>query len=77
MGATVLMIGGKAKPEPAKGDDEDKAEGEDSTKLGDEARKQASRDIIRAVKMGDPDALDKALEAHYEACEGARSDEAE
>lgn len=70
----VIMIGGKGlKPEKDKGatdmgDDTEGGDEQPSSRL--EARKEASRAIIRAVKMGDPEALDTALEAHYEACEG-------
>lgn len=70
MGATVLMIGGKgikgAEPKPSdEGDDE-----EEPMNTGKEARLEAARALIRGVKMADPEAIDKALEAHYEACQG-------
>lgn len=69
--ATVLMIGGKGMKgtsEPTKpdaGDDE-----EEPMNTGKEARLEAARALIRGVKMNDPGAIDKALEAHYEACQG-------
>ena len=81
---SVLMIGGpagkfgkKASNDNGDGKDEDETEADPS--MGKEARKEAARAIIRAVKMGDVDALDTALEAHYEAREGAGAsdDEAE
>jgi hypothetical protein len=83
---SVLMIGGpsgkfgkKASNDNADNGDEEKDETDEDPSMGKEARKEAARAIIRAVKMGDVDALDTALEAHYEACEGAGAsdDEAE
>jgi hypothetical protein len=84
---SVLMIGGpggkfgkKASNDNAGNDDAgDEGETEEDPSMGKEARKEAARAVIRAVKMGDVDGLDTALEAHYEACEGAgaSSDEAE
>lgn len=73
----VLVIGGKGKPdkgEPmeAAGDEGDDEEPSSSRA---EARTEASRAVIRAVKMNDPSALDKALSAHYKACEGAEEEE--
>ena len=83
MGA-ILVIGGKPKgmdkgkgydePEKDDGDESDDAEHADT---GKEARMEAAKAMIRAVKMGDAGALDKALEAHYEACEGMGGDEEE
>lgn len=65
MGATVLMIGGKG----IKGG-EPKPSDEEPMNTGKEARLEAARALIRGVKMHDPEAIDKALEAHYEACQG-------
>lgn len=71
----IAVIGGK---KPSKMDklggsmkerevesDESEDEGGDAT----EARHEAAKALIRAVKMGDPSAVDEALEAHREACE--------
>lgn len=78
MKGAILVIGGKPKGDKMAGGDEpggnEGGDIEDSSSRA-EARKEASRAIIRAVKMSDPDALDKALEAHYEACEGMGGDE--
>lgn len=82
---SVLMIGGPAGKFGKKASNDNAGNGDEETEadedpsMGQEARKEAARAVIRAVKMGDVDALDRALEAHYEACEGAgaSTDEAE
>lgn len=41
---------------------------EDEPVSSEEARMEAARGLIRAVKMGDAAAVDEALEAHWTAC---------
>lgn len=86
MGATVLMIGGPGMKKAGKGgkpyaDEEagggDEGESEEKPSSRTEARMEASKAVIRAVKMSDASALDEALEAHYQACEGMGGGETE
>lgn len=71
----MMVIGG-----PSKGDDEkpsfggkskDEDESEGGSMLSGMGRKKAAKDILRAIEDGDASALDKALAAHYSACEDA------
>lgn len=62
----MTMIGGSEdKSEPM---DEEESEKFDSAA----GRKEASKALIRAIKNGDWEAVDSALEAHYEACEAGK-----
>jgi hypothetical protein len=75
----ILVIGGKGHGDAAERKSSDNYEeegggGEQQISNRDEARREASKAIIRAVKMGDSGGLDKALEAHYEACERSGSE---
>ena len=69
----VLVIGGKGdkgdKPMADEPDGDETSSEDSSSRM--EARKEAAKALIRAVKMSDADALDKALEAHYQACESS------
>lgn len=69
MSAMIVIGGPGAKKvgegKPPEGDDE-----EDAPSSREEARMEAARAVMRAIKMGEPKALDQALEAHYEACQG-------
>jgi hypothetical protein len=64
----ILMIGGKGMKEkmekPRLEDD-----GEVMGDSGAEAKKEAARALIRAVKTGDVEGVSDALSAHYYACE--------
>lgn len=70
-----LMLGGSKDPKDREDRDEDRprygrAQGEEA---GDRdpakrLRTRASEDILQAIADEDPQALDKALAAHYEAC---------
>lgn len=70
----MMVIGG-----PSKGDSEkpsfggksskDEEESEGGSMLSGMGRKRAAKDILRAIDDGDAGALDKALAAHYSACE--------
>ena len=81
--AAMIVIGSKGlKPDMSRRRSSDDYEeegggGEQQISNRAEARRQASKAIIRAVKMGDSEGLDKALEAHYEACEGGSVEDAE
>jgi hypothetical protein len=72
---TVLMIGGKGMKGATEAKPDEESDDEEPMNTGKEARLEAARAIIRGVKMNDPGAIDKALEAHYEACQGGGEDE--
>jgi hypothetical protein len=69
MGA-MLIIGGKGfkKGMPERSSSEESEMDDESGVSSDEAKREAAKALIRAVKMGDVDAVTEALDAHYEAC---------
>lgn len=75
----AIIGGGKKKPSFSE-DRPEQEDGEESFEPPErgEARIEAARAAIRALRMGDAKALDEALEAHYEACgryaEGSRDE---
>lgn len=67
-----MVIGfGKKKPPT----DDEAAPEEAAPSLSGMASRRAAKGVLAAVESGDVSALDKALRAHYAACEGG--DEAE
>lgn len=80
MPGIAFMIGGPKGRDKGKEDDsmEDRprtqGDREDSGDLVGRTRKRASEDILSAIKDDDAEALDRALESHYEACEGMGDD---
>jgi hypothetical protein len=69
MGA-MLIIGGKGfkKGMPERSSSEEGEMDDEPGVSSDEAKREAAKALIRAVKMGDVDAVTEALDAHYEAC---------
>jgi DNA-binding GntR family transcriptional regulator len=60
------------------GDYEPEAEESEDVDTGSEAKTQASRDLIAAIKKGDVDAVSQAMTDHYNACAaGAGESESE
>lgn len=49
--------------------------GDGEVKDGKSARRRAAKDVLQAIKDDDAEALDMALEAHYEECHAARGSE--
>lgn len=60
-------IGGYGREEASDADDADPM-ADDEPITSEEARMEAAKAAIRAMRMGDAKALDEALAAHYEAC---------
>lgn len=78
----IMVIGGKGlKPSKIGGKSEDVSddadEAEDTGVSSSEARREAAKALIRAVKMSDADGVDEALAAHYEAYQGGGSEDDE
>jgi hypothetical protein len=69
----MIMIGGPKDSGPAKdsvgpGDTADTPDASNA----DMAKEQAAKALIRGVKNGDVQAVNDALEAHYEACSAGK-----
>ncbi len=69
--SSMLLIGMGPKP---KGKDSENSGDEDETK---DARLSAVKALFAAVKSGDTEAADEALQTHYDLCAGHMSDEDE
>jgi hypothetical protein len=67
----------KVKPSWMEEDDEGEAAPIETSSGDSEARIAAAEDAIAAMKSGDAVALDRALYAHFMACEAVPHDEAE
>lgn len=68
----MMVIGGKGlKGEKSSygKESEEMEESEESEGLSGMTRKRATKDILAAIESGDASMLDKALSAHYEACQ--------
>ncbi len=66
-----MRIGGDMGDSKEKPYDKDEEEGEsDGPSLSDMAGKKAAQKVMSALEGGDAGALDKALRAHYRACQG-------
>jgi len=64
-----IIIGMKPKSKPIEDDSmEDNGDSEDSSESESDERVSAAQDIIDAIKSGDAEALDYALEEHYKYC---------
>lgn len=63
----LLVIGGPKGKETPK---EDKEKGN-----ADMAKEQAAKALIKGVKNGDWEAVESAMQAHYDACSGGGSED--
>jgi hypothetical protein len=70
-GLTFVLGGPKGRKEEPDGPPKTGPEGEDGGGGMEGARKDAARAVMRAIKMGDVDELDPALQAFVEACQGS------
>lgn len=72
--APNMLVALGLKPEKGSKSYEPDEDDEDSD-MGGEAKLDAAKALISAVKSGDAEAVNKALERHYEACaHGGESD---
>jgi hypothetical protein len=74
----MIVIGGPGKKiggaKPTE-DAEPEGDEEEAPSSRQEARQEAAKAVMRAIKMGEVKALDEALEAYYQACEGSGAEE--